>query len=66
MSPVPWVQSELPPPEPAAPQPETLPLNIVYEDADLIVIGSHRKGVFATTFSGSVSSDVVRISRLKD
>ncbi|MEN6430991.1 MAG: universal stress protein [Coriobacteriales bacterium] len=31
-------------------------------DADLIVIGSHRKGLFATTFSGSVSSDVVRIS----
>ncbi|MFT3727521.1 MAG: RluA family pseudouridine synthase [Terricaulis sp.] len=28
----------LPPPEPAAPQPENLPLNIVYEDADLIVI----------------------------
>jgi 23S rRNA pseudouridine1911/1915/1917 synthase len=28
----------LPPPEPAAPQPETLPLNIVYEDADLIVL----------------------------
>ncbi|WP_395644734.1 RluA family pseudouridine synthase [Terricaulis sp.] len=28
----------LPPPEPAAPQPEKLPLNIVYEDADLIVI----------------------------
>ena len=28
----------LPPPEPAAPQPEILPLNIVYEDADLIVI----------------------------
>ncbi|MHB1340635.1 MAG: universal stress protein [Coriobacteriia bacterium] len=31
-------------------------------NADLIVIGSHRKGLFATTFSGSVSSDVVRIS----
>lgn len=28
----------LPPPEPAAPQPETLPLNIVYEDKDLIVV----------------------------
>jgi 23S rRNA pseudouridine1911/1915/1917 synthase len=28
----------LPPPEPAAPQPETLPLNIVYEDADLVVV----------------------------
>ena len=28
----------LPPPEPAAPQPETLPLTIVYEDADLIVV----------------------------
>lgn len=28
----------LPPPEPAAPQPESLPINVVYEDADLIVI----------------------------
>jgi 23S rRNA pseudouridine1911/1915/1917 synthase len=28
----------LPPPEPAAPQPEALPINVVYEDADLIVI----------------------------
>lgn len=28
----------LPPPEPAAPQPETLPLNIVYEDAHLVVV----------------------------
>ncbi|HRP12016.1 MAG TPA: RluA family pseudouridine synthase [Terricaulis sp.] len=28
----------LPPPEPAAPQPESLPLNIVYEDEHLIVI----------------------------
>jgi 23S rRNA pseudouridine1911/1915/1917 synthase len=28
----------LPPPEPAAPQPETLPLTIVFEDAHLIVI----------------------------
>jgi 23S rRNA pseudouridine1911/1915/1917 synthase len=28
----------LPPPEPAAPQPEVLPLNIVYEDAHLVVV----------------------------
>lgn len=28
----------LPPPEPAAPQPETLPLNIVFEDAHLVVV----------------------------
>lgn len=28
----------LPPPEPAAPQPERLPLNIVYEDAHLVVV----------------------------
>jgi 23S rRNA pseudouridine1911/1915/1917 synthase len=28
----------LPPPEPAAPQPETIPLNIVFEDEHLIVI----------------------------
>jgi 23S rRNA pseudouridine1911/1915/1917 synthase len=28
----------LPPPEPAAPQPEVIPLNVVYEDDDLIVI----------------------------
>ena len=29
---------KLPPPEPAAPQAETIPLRILYEDADLIVI----------------------------
>ena len=29
---------ELPPPEPAAPEPEAIPLTIVYEDGDLIVI----------------------------
>jgi 23S rRNA pseudouridine1911/1915/1917 synthase len=28
----------LPPPEPAAPQPEVLPLNIVFEDAHLVVV----------------------------
>jgi len=28
----------LPPPEPAAPEPESIPLSILYEDADLIVI----------------------------
>ncbi len=28
----------LPPAEPAAPQPEALPINVVYEDADLIVV----------------------------
>lgn len=28
----------LPPPEPAAPQPEAIPLDIVYEDKDLIVV----------------------------
>ncbi len=31
-------------------------------DAALIVIGSHGKGLFVATFSGSVSSDLVRIS----
>lgn len=30
--------------------------------ADLIVAGSHRKGLYPSTFSGSTSSDVVRIS----
>ena len=29
---------ELPPPEPAAPEPEAIPLTVVHEDADLIVI----------------------------
>lgn len=29
---------EIPPPEPADPQPENIPLNVVYEDSDLIVI----------------------------
>jgi len=31
-------------------------------NASLIVIGSHGKGLFVATFSGSVSSDLVRIS----
>ncbi|PKQ38097.1 MAG: hypothetical protein CVT59_02390 [Actinobacteria bacterium HGW-Actinobacteria-1] len=31
-------------------------------DASLIVIGSHGKGLFVSAFSGSVSSDLVRIS----
>jgi len=29
---------EIPPPEPADPQPEDIPLNVVYEDSDLIVV----------------------------
>ena len=29
---------EMPPPEPALPEPESIPLNIVYEDSDLLVI----------------------------
>lgn len=32
-------------------------------DASLIVIGSHGKGLFVSAFSGSVSSDLVRISK---
>lgn len=32
--------------------------------ADLIVTGSHRKGLYPSVFSGSTSSDVVRISTL--
>jgi nucleotide-binding universal stress UspA family protein len=30
--------------------------------ADLIVVGSHRRGLYPSTFSGSTSSDIVRIS----
>jgi 23S rRNA pseudouridine1911/1915/1917 synthase len=32
------VQIEVPPPEPAIPEPENIPLDVVYEDAELIVI----------------------------
>ncbi len=32
------IQLTLPPPEPAEPQPEDIPLDIVYEDADLLVV----------------------------
>src|SRR5688572_6507536 len=32
----------IPPPEPAAPQPETIPLSIVYEDDEVIVIDKPR------------------------
>lgn len=31
-------------------------------DADIVVIGSHRAGLFPAAFSGSTSSDVIRIS----
>jgi 23S rRNA pseudouridine1911/1915/1917 synthase len=33
---------DMPPPEPAKPEPEAIPLNIVYEDADIIVINKPR------------------------
>jgi 23S rRNA pseudouridine1911/1915/1917 synthase len=33
---------ELPPPEPAKPEPEAIPLKVVYEDADIIVIDKPR------------------------
>ena len=29
---------EIPPPEPATPQPEALPVTVVYDDADLVVV----------------------------
>lgn len=32
------IQVEIPPPVPAVPQPECIPLNIVYEDGDMVVI----------------------------
>ncbi|KAB0664527.1 RluA family pseudouridine synthase [Oryzomonas japonica] len=32
------IQVEIPPPQPAEPQPEAIPLEVLYEDADLIVI----------------------------
>ena len=48
----------LPPPEPAAPQPETLPLNIVYEDSDLIVIDK-ASGMAMHPAPGSMSGTLV-------
>ena len=32
------ISLEIPPPEPATPQPEALPLSIVYDDADVVVV----------------------------
>lgn len=48
----------LPPPEPAAPQPEKLPLTIVYEDADLIVIDK-ASGMAMHPAPGSMRGTVV-------
>jgi 23S rRNA pseudouridine1911/1915/1917 synthase len=33
-----WVHVVLPPPSPASPEPEALPLDILYDDADLVVV----------------------------
>lgn len=48
----------LPPPEPAAPQPETLPLNIVFEDAHLIVLDK-ASGMAMHPAPGSMRGTVV-------
>jgi 23S rRNA pseudouridine1911/1915/1917 synthase len=48
----------LPPPEPAAPQPETLPLNIVFEDAHLIVVDK-AKGMAMHPAPGSMRGTLV-------
>ncbi|HVK80799.1 MAG TPA: RluA family pseudouridine synthase [Verrucomicrobiae bacterium] len=48
----------LPPPEPAAPQPEKLPLNIVFEDAHLIVLDK-ASGMAMHPAPGSMRGTVV-------
>jgi 23S rRNA pseudouridine1911/1915/1917 synthase len=48
----------LPPPEPAAPQPETLPLNIVFEDAHLVVVDK-AKGMAMHPAPGSMRGTLV-------
>ena len=48
----------LPPPEPAAPQPEVLPLNIVYEDEHLIVLDK-ASGMAMHPAPGSMRGTVV-------
>ncbi|MES1156750.1 MAG: RluA family pseudouridine synthase [Alphaproteobacteria bacterium] len=48
----------LPPPEPAAPEPESIPLSIVYEDADLIVIDK-RAGMAMHPAPGSMRGTLV-------
>jgi 23S rRNA pseudouridine1911/1915/1917 synthase len=49
---------ELPPPEPALPQPESLPLVIVYEDAHLVVIDK-ASGMAMHPAPGSMTGTVV-------
>jgi 23S rRNA pseudouridine1911/1915/1917 synthase len=48
----------LPPPEPPRPQPEAIPLAVVYEDADLIVIDKPA-GMAAHPAAGSLTGTVV-------
>ncbi len=49
---------ELPPPEPAAPEPEAIPLRIVYEDAHLIVIDK-QAGMAVHPAPGSMKGTLV-------
>jgi 23S rRNA pseudouridine1911/1915/1917 synthase len=50
----------LPPPEPAAPQPETLPITVAYEDADLIVIDK-ASGMAMHPAPGSMRGTLVNV-----
>src|SRR5207248_8685987 len=47
-----------PPPEPAAPQPEAIPLKVVYEDAELIVIDKP-KGLVVHPAAGNRTGTLV-------
>ncbi len=52
------VAVEVPPPEPAQPAPERIPLNVVYEDADIIVIDKPA-GLVVHPAAGHVSGTLV-------
>ncbi|MGE0046362.1 MAG: pseudouridine synthase, partial [Hyphomonadaceae bacterium] len=49
---------ELPPPEPAAPEPEAIPLDVVFEDAHLIVVNK-RAGMAVHPAPGSMRGTLV-------
>ena len=50
----------VPAPEPAEPRPEAIPLVVLYEDADLIVMGVHGRNVVDLALFGSTTNQVVR------
>jgi nucleotide-binding universal stress UspA family protein len=56
------IDIRLDPPESVETLAEDIPLAVVYEDADLIVIGTHGRRGFERMVMGSVAENLVRIA----